>query len=182
MRVVAGKARGTQLKTIESNETRPTKDMVKEALFSILYSKVQDAIFLDLFAGSGAIGIEALSRGAAKAYFSDINKECVKVINSNIEKTHFTEDSVVLLGDFKQTIDKIKQIKFDIIFVDPPYNKGLGIEAIELIMENEMIASDGILIYETDEIENVPESIKDYERYNYKKYGRNILNFYRRKG
>ena len=105
MRVVAGKARGTQLKTIESNETRPTKDMVKEALFSILYSKVQDAIFLDLFAGSGAIGIEALSRGAAKAYFSDINKECVKVINSNIEKTHFTEDSVVLLEQVR-TIDK----------------------------------------------------------------------------
>ena len=182
MRVVAGKAKGTQLKTIESYETRPTKDMVREALFSMLYTKVQDATFLDLFAGSGAIGIEALSRGAAKAYFSDINKECVKVINSNIEKTHFAENSVVLYGDFKQTIEKIKQIKFDIIFIDPPYNKGLGIKAIELIIGYEMIATDGILIYETDEIENVPECIKDYERYNYKKYGRNILNFYRRKG
>ena len=182
MRVVAGKARGTQIKSIESNDTRPTKDMVKEALFSILYNKVQDAVFLDLFAGSGAIGIEALSRGAQKAYFSDKSMECVKVINSNVEKTHFKQESVILNGDFKNIIEKLKNIKFDIIFIDPPYNKGLGIEAIELLSDNHMLSNDGIIVYETDEIENVPESIKEYERYNYKKYGRNILNFYKRKG
>ncbi|MBO5179782.1 MAG: 16S rRNA (guanine(966)-N(2))-methyltransferase RsmD [Clostridia bacterium] len=182
MRVVAGKARGTQIKSIESNDTRPTKDMVKEALFSILYNKVEDSVFLDLFAGSGAIGIEALSRGAEKAYFSDKNLECIKVIKANIEKTHFEQESVVLNGDFKSIVEKLKNIKFDIIFIDPPYNKGLGVEAIELLSDNQMLSDDGIIVYETDEIEIVPDNIKEYERYNYKKYGRNILNFYRRKG
>lgn len=182
MRVVAGKAKGTQLKTIQSNDTRPTKDMVKEALFSILYGKVQDSVFLDLFAGSGAVGIEALSRGATKAYFSDNNCECIKIINYNIQKTHFESNSVVFCGDYIKTIEKIKDVKFDIVYIDPPYSKGLGIDAIELIICNHMISSEGILVYETDEIESVPESIKEYERYNYKKYGRNILNFYRRKG
>lgn len=181
MRVVAGKAKGTQLKTISSNDTRPTKDMVKEALFSILYGNVQDSMFLDLFAGSGAIGIEALSRGAAKAYFSDINIECIKVIDSNIKKTHFEDMAVVLYGDYRKTIEKLKNIKFDIIFIDPPYNKGLGIESIEMLIDNDMISYNGIIIYETDEIEEVPDNIKKYERYSYKKYGRNILNFYRRK-
>lgn len=182
MRVVAGKAKGTQLKTIPSNDTRPTKDMVKEALFSILYGKVQDSYFLDLFAGSGAVGIEALSRGASKAYFSDSNIACVKVIDFNIQKTHFESSSIVLHGDYKKTIEKIKNTKFDIVFIDPPYNKGMGLEAIELLISNDMISTDGIIVYETDEVENIPDSIKNYERYNYKKYGRNILNFYRRKG
>ena len=181
MRVVAGKARGTQIKSIESNDTRPTKDMVKEALFSILYNKVQNAIFLDLFAGSGAIGIEALSRGAQKAYFSDKNKECIKVIKANIEKTHFDQDAVILNGDFKSVIEKLRNVKFDIIFLDPPYNQGLGVEAIDLLLDNQMLLNDGIIVYETDEIEEIPDNIKEYERYNYKKYGRNILNFYRRK-
>ena len=97
MRVVSGKVRGLQLKTIESDSTRPTKDMVKEALFSILMSKTPDSIFLDLFAGSGAIGIEALSRGAEKAYFSDNNIECIKVIKENLLKAKLIDDSFVFL-------------------------------------------------------------------------------------
>ena len=100
MRVVSGKVRGMQLKTIESDSTRPTKDMVKEALFSILMSKTPDSIFLDLFAGSGAIGIEALSRGAEKAYFSDNNIECNKVIKDNLAKAKMTEESFVFLRWF----------------------------------------------------------------------------------
>ena len=97
MRVVSGKVRGLQLKTIESDSTRPTKDMVKEALFGVLLSKTTDSIFLDLFAGSGAIGIEALSRGAEKAYFSDNNIECIKVIKDNLAKAKMTEESFVFL-------------------------------------------------------------------------------------
>lgn len=182
MRVVAGKARGTQIKTIESDTTRPTRDMVREALFSIINMKLPDSVFLDLFSGSGAIGIEAISRGASKAYFSDINKECVKVIKENIAKTHFENDSVVFLGDYKDTLKKLKDTKFDIIFVDPPYNLGMGVDSIKIISDYNLLNDDGIIIYETDEIEDAPECIGLYERYNYKKYGRNILNFYNRKG
>ena len=181
MRVVSGKVRGLQLKTIESDATRPTKDMVKEALFSILMSKTPDSVFLDLFAGSGAIGIEALSRGAEKAYFSDNNIECIKVITDNLKKARMLEDAYIFHGDYLKMIDEIKEIKFDIIFIDPPYSKGLGIKAIERISSYNLLKIDGILVYETDEVENIPDTIGMYERFNDKKYGRNVLNFYKRK-
>ena len=174
MRVVSGKVRGLQLKTIESDSTRPTKDMVKEALFSIMMSKIPGSTFLDLFAGSGAIGIEALSRGAEKAYFSDNNIECIKVIKNNLAKAKMLDDSFVFCGDYLKMIDEIKDIKFDVIFIDPPYNRGLGIKAIERI-------SNGVLVFETDEVEEIPDTIGKYERFKYKKYGRNVLNFYKRK-
>ena len=181
MRVVSGKVRGLILKTIESDSTRPTKDMVKEALFSILMSKTPESIFLDLFAGSGAIGIEALSRGAEKAYFSDCNIECIKVIKDNLAKARMLDDAFVFHGDYTKMIDEIKNIKFDIIFIDPPYNKGLGIKAIERISSYNLLKIDGILVYETDEFESAPDTIGMYERFNDKKYGRNVLNFYKRK-
>ena len=182
MRIISGKLRGLQIKTIDGESTRPTKDMVREALFSILFDKVIDTVFLDLFAGSGAIGIEALSRGAKYSYFADTNKECINIINQNIEKAKLVESSTVIKGDYLQVIDKLKDKKFDIIFLDPPYNKGFGVKAIEKISEHETLNDDGIIILETDEIEEIPEEIGIYERYNYKKYGRNLLNFYRRKG
>lgn len=181
MRVVSGKARGLQLKTIQSDSTRPTKDMVKEALFSILMRKTPDSVFLDLFAGSGAIGIEALSRGAKKAYFSDNNIECIKIIKDNLMKARMQEDAFVFYGDYQKMIDEIKKIEFDIIFIDPPYNKGIGIEAIERISSYNLLKIDGILVYETDEVEKLPDTIGMYKRFNDKKYGRNVLNFYMRK-
>lgn len=181
MRVVSGKVRGLQLKTIESDATRPTKDMVKEALFSIINEKTPDALFLDLFAGSGAIGIEALSRGAKKAYFSDRNIECIKVIQDNLTKARMLEDSIVLCEDYLSMLDKIKEVKFDVIFIDPPYNKGLGVKAIERISTYDLLKIDGVLVYETDEIEEIPNTIGRYERFKDKKYGRNVLNFYKRK-
>ena len=178
MRVVAGKARGLKLRTIEGDSTRPTKDMVKEALFSIIYDKIQDSVFLDLFAGSGAIGIEALSRGAKEAFFIDVNKECTKIIEENISKAKMMEYSTIYNLDYNTALDKLMNIKFDVIFIDPPYNKGIGLKAIENISEKNILADDGIIVYETDEIEDIPEKIGRYKRYNYKKYGRNILNFY----
>ena len=181
MRVVSGKVRGLQLKTIESDSTRPTKDMVKEALFSILMSKTPDSIFLDLFAGSGGIGIEALSRGAEKAYFSDNNIECIKVIKDNLTKARLIDDAIVFHCDYQKMLEEIKEVKFDIIFIDPPYNRGLGIKAIERISSYNLLKTNGVLILEADEVEEIPDTIGMYERFNYKKYGRNVLNFYKRK-
>lgn len=178
MRVVAGKARGLSLKTLDGDSTRPTRDMVREALFNIIATKNIDATFLDLFAGSGAIGIEALSRGAKRAYFVDVNKEAIAIIKQNIEKAKFTDYSVVIQNDFLRAIDIIKNEKFDIIFVDPPYNKGFGTKAIEKISDYNLLNEKGIIVYETDKIEEVPEEIGHYKRYDYRKYGRNMLNFY----
>ena len=178
MRVIAGKVRGLTLKTLEGESTRPTRDMVREALFSILINKLPDCTFLDLFAGSGAIGIEALSRGASKAYFCDNNKDAVEIIKANLEKARMIDDSIVFKGDYQLFIKELAGKKFDIIFVDPPYNKGLGISAIEMISKENLLADEGIIVFETDQIEVVPDSIGIYKRYDYRKYGRNVLNFY----
>ena len=181
MRIVAGRARGLKLKTIEEYSTRPTKDMVKEALFSIIMNYIQDSIVLDLFAGSGGIGIEAISRGASKCYFVDSNKACIDVIKENITKARFLDESEVIYSDYETALDKLKNISFDIIYIDPPYNKGLGYKAIEKISNLNLLKTNGIIIFETDSIENVPEVIGNYEKFNEKKYGRNVLNFFKRK-
>ena len=178
MRVIAGKAKGLTLRTIEGESTRPTRDMVREALFSILIDKVLDCTFLDLFAGSGAIGIEALSRGAGSAYFCDANKACIGIIKANLEKAKMTDQSQVFYGDYLTILGRLRNQKFDLIFIDPPYSKGMGVLSIEKISQEELLAGNGIIIYETDKVEVVPEVIGRYKRYNYKKYGRNILNFY----
>ena len=182
MRIIAGKRKGLNIKTIEGESTRPTRDMVREALFSILTSKIPDAKFLDLFAGSGAIGIEAISRGAAEACFSDTNPQCIKIIKENIDKANFENESRIFNLDYKLVLKKLKDEKFDVIFIDPPYNKGLGVDAIMRISEYDLLTDDGVIILETDTNEEVPEEIGIYEKYNNKKYGRNILNLFKRKG
>lgn len=182
MRIIAGKRKGLIIKTIEGDSTRPTRDMVREALFSILTNKISESSFLDLFAGSGAIGIEALSRGASLAVFTDINPKCVKVINDNITKAEFSGQAQVYNVDYKLALKKLKENKFDIIYIDPPYNKGFGIDAIERIAEYDLLSDDGVIILETDTNEEVPEEIGIYAKYNQKRYGRNILNLFKRKG
>ena len=182
MRIIAGKRKGLNIKTIDEDSTRPTRDMVREALFSILTNEIMDSNFLDLFAGSGAIGIEAISRGASFAVFTDVNPKCIKVINENIAKAGFEEQAKVCNADYRLALKKLKENKFDIIYIDPPYNKGLGIDAIEKIAEYDILACDGVLILETDTNEEVPDIVGIYEKYNYKRYGRNILNLFRRKG
>lgn len=182
MRIIAGKRKGLLIKTIDGDSTRPTRDMVREALFSILTGRIIDCKFLDLFAGSGAIGIEALSRGAEECYFSDINAQCVRIIKENIEKAQFANESHIYNLDYKQVLKKLRGNKFDIIFIDPPYNKGMGVDSIELISEYDLLSDDGIVILETDTNEEVPEKIGELEIYNNKRYGRNILNLFKRKG
>ena len=182
MRVISGKARGLKLKTIDGDTTRPTKDMVKEALFSMLIGHVEGCVFLDLFAGSGAIGIEALSRGAKEAYFCDLNKKCIEVIKDNISKARFDDFAKIYNLDYLQMLDKVRNVSFDVIYVDPPYNKGMGIDAIEKISSYELLKTNGIIVLETDEIEEIPDTIGDFERYKSRNYGRNFLNFYSKKG
>lgn len=160
MRVISGKARGLKLGTIEGDSTRPTRDMVKEALFSILMNEIPDSRFLDLFAGSGAIGIEALSRGADFCMFIDINPKCIRVIKDNIEKANFTEIAEIYNTDYKNALNKIKANEFDIIYVDPPYNKNMGIDAINIISEKDILKENGIIVLETDTNETVPDTIR----------------------
>ena len=116
MRIVAGKAKGTKLYTLEGENTRPTLDRVKESLFNIIQNKIQDAIFLDLFSGSGAIGLEALSRGARKVIMCDNSKEACNIIKKNMEKTHFLENVEIYHMDFKNVLQNKINEKLDIVF------------------------------------------------------------------
>ncbi len=122
MRVIAGSARRLRLVTPEGDETRPTQDRIKETLFNMIQNQVPGSVFVDLFAGSGGIGIEALSRGAKKAYFIENAQSAYKCILSNIKTTHFEEEAVVLRQDVVLGLRNIKEEEVDIIFVDPPYH------------------------------------------------------------
>lgn len=125
MRVIAGTARSLVLKTIEGFDTRPTTDRIKETLFNVLTGYVCDAKFLDLFAGSGAIGIEALSRGAKECTFVELNPKAVNCIKDNLAHTKLINKSKVLKSDSVSFIQGLSKIDYDVIFMDPPYSRGL---------------------------------------------------------
>jgi len=133
MRVISGTARGKKLTSLEGLETRPTLDRVKEALFNILQFNIKDANVLDLFSGSGALAIEALSRGAKEAVLCDFSNKAVKIINKNLEDTRLKNKAEIINKDFIETLNKLnsKSKKFDIIFLDPPYKTDFIINCFE---------------------------------------------------
>ena len=149
MRVISGKARGLKLYSPEDNDTRPTLDRVKEALFSMLLPYIQEAKVLDLFAGSGALGIEALSRGACKAFFVDNSDKAIKCIRDNLSISKFQEVSVVLKTSAEKFLNTTDEI-FDVIFIDPPYANGLYSDIISSIYENNILAENGLIVVEWD--------------------------------
>lgn len=181
MRIISGKSRGTKLFTLEGPNTRPTLDRVKEPLFSIINSYISDANILDLFAGSGALALEALSRGAESAVLCDNSKEAIRVINNNLEKTKLKAE--IVNNDFVKCLEQMKGRQFDIIFLDPPYETNYLERAISKILECNLLSQDGIIVAETDnqnkveDIEKLDITVKDIRR-----YGRVILIFLKRKG
>ena len=179
MRIISGKARGTKLYTLEGNETRPTLDRVKEALFNIIADKIYDSEVLDLFSGSGAIGLEFASRGAKLVVLCDNSKKAIEIIKKNIEKTHLEEKVQLYNLDFKEALKNEEKNKFDIIYLDPPYKTDDIKEAIQLIKEYKMIKDDGIIIAETDEVEKIEKQLKELniKNINKRKYGRANLLF-----
>ena len=182
MRIVAGKAKGTKLYTLEGENTRPTLDRVKESLFNIIQNEIQDSIFLDLFSGSGAIGLEAISRGAKKAILCDKSKEACMIIRKNIEKTHALENTELYQADFKEVLTNRIHEKLDIIFLDPPYKTNFAIEAVKLILEKDLLKDNTMIIIETDDSDRILENLKNIncEIKDIRKYGRAYLIFLRR--
>lgn len=177
MRIIAGKYKRTTLKTLESNLTRPTKDMVKEALFSSIqiYS---DTRFLDLFAGSGAIGIEALSRGAKEAVFNDINRDACKIIKENLNKIN--EKATVYNLNYDACLEKLKGESFDYIFLDPPYVLDEYDKIFRLINEYSLLDEEGIIIVEVKKDTELASSYCGFSIYKERKYGISKLMYYRR--
>ncbi len=149
MRVIAGTARSLLLKTIEGDETRPTTDRIKETLFNILMPYVGEAKFLDLFAGSGGIGIEAISRGAASCTFVEQNQKAVACINDNLKHTKFTDKSNVMKFDAVSFVAGLKKIDYDIIFMDPPYGRDLEKNVLNILSEKTFTV-DTLIVIESD--------------------------------
>ena len=170
MRVITGSARGKRLITLEGNDVRPTTDKVKEAVFSIIQFDIPGAKALDLFGGSGQLGIEALSRGAKSAVFVDKNRAALNVIRQNIENCGFGEASRVIQSD---ALDYLKNCpEFDIIFLDPPYNLGLLEEALPLVSRR--LAPGGTVICEHEGTLKLPDSFDGLRKIKEYSYGKHV--------
>jgi 16S rRNA (guanine(966)-N(2))-methyltransferase RsmD len=182
LRIISGKARGTKLYTLDGENTRPTLDRIKEPLFSIILNRILDAEVLDLFAGSGALGMEALSRGAKSAILCDNSLEAIKIIKNNLNKTKLADYAEIINKDFRDCLKQLNGKKFDLIFLDPPYKTDYIELAIKQIIDENLLKKDGTIIAETDrqevvdKIKNLDICIEDI-----RKYGRAILIFLKRR-
>ena len=179
MRVITGKARGIQLKTPEGMLTRPTADRVKEALFSIINFDIPNAVVLDLFGGTGQLGIEALSRGAKRGVFVDAREEACRLIRENLSRTKLTQESVVVRSDYMQYLNRCTE-QFSIIFLDPPYAETYLENAIKQITEIDILQSDGIIVAERPVGKELPWEFDGYQRSKDYKYGKTLLTIYRK--
>ena len=179
MRVIAGKAKGIQLNTPEGMLTRPTTDRVKEALFSIIQFELPGARVLDLFGGTGQLGIEALSRGASNAVFVDSRREACQLIRSNLKKTHLEDQATVVQSDYMEYLNRCTGF-FQIVLLDPPYAEVFLENAIKKITEIDILQSGGIIVAERPLGKELPWEFEGFTRSRDYKYGKIILTLYRK--
>ena len=179
MRVITGTARGRRLKDLEGMETRPTTDRVKEGLFSALQFDIEGRRVLDLFAGTGQLGIECLSRGAVSAVFVDRRADAVKLIRENLKVTELTDRAKVISGDSMEYLKGLRE-KFDLIFLDPPYEAGLLEPAIAQIAKFDILAPHGIIVAEHPVEKAMPALAEPYRIQKTYRYGKIALTLYRR--
>lgn len=183
MRVIAGKAKGRNLTAPKGLRTRPVPAMLKEALYNIWQSRINGARFLDLFAGSGSMGIEALSRGADYAVFVDKDREAIHAIRSNLALCKFTEVCEVFQDDVFRRITQLKEQgqQFDIIYADPPFTvETIFLPLIEALSDACLLAEDGQLVIRTKKEMRMPDAIQQLERFRVKTYGISNVHFYSR--
>lgn len=177
MRIITGIARGKQIKTLDGNDVRPTSQKVKEAVFSAIQFDIEGRRVLDLFAGSGQLGLEALSRGAESAVFVDSSNASVKVIKQNIENTGFEDKAKVYLSDYS-SFTAMSRDTFDIVFLDPPYSKGFLVPSIKSVLP--LMSDYGIIICEYPPQVEIPESIGGFTVYRTYRYGKINVSIYRK--
>ena len=181
MRVIPGKGRGVQLKTPDGMTTRPTADRVKEALFSIIQFEIPGAKVLDLFGGTGQLGIEALSRGAKSAVFVDAGEPACKLIRENLRRTKLEADAKVIRSDYLEYLKRCRE-NFNIIFLDPPYAEVFLENALNSIGEIDILQSGGIIVTERPLGKALNVELSGFERSKDYKYGKTLLAIYRKVG
>ena len=179
MRVITGKAKGISLKTPEGMLTRPTADRVKEALFSIVQFEIPGAKVLDLFGGTGQLGIEALSRGATQAIFVDAREDACKLIRENLKRTQLDQQGTVIRSDYLDYLKRCRQ-KFNVIILDPPYAEVFLENALKMITEIDILETDGIIIAEHPNGKELPWDFDGFTRSRDYKYGNTLITLYRK--
>jgi len=179
MRVITGSARGVQLKTPDGLVTRPTTDRVKEAMFSIIHFDLPGAAVLDLFGGTGQLGIEALSRGAKSAVFVDAGEPACRLIKENLKRTKLESQGRVVRSDYLDFLSRTKE-QFDVILLDPPYAEVFLENALKRITEIDILREGGIIVAERPLGKELPWEFPGYERSKDYKYGKTLLTVYRK--
>lgn len=183
LRVNAGIAKGRRLKLVPGDSTRPIMDRVKESLFNIIGSGIRQATFLDLFGGTGSVGIEALSQGAARATFIDSNKLALQTIQSNLEITGLSKQASVIRGDALAYLKNKPSTGFDFIYIAPPQYVGIWIKALALVdAQPEWLNPDGWAIVQIDPREYEAQTLTHLNLVDERKYGSTLLCFYERPG
>lgn len=182
LRIISGEHRGRVIKTLEGTNTRPTTDRVKESLFNIIQSRLEDSTILDLFAGSGNLGLESLSRGSTYAVFVEKSLKALSVIKQNIDMLGYKNKSEVIAGDVVKAISALgtSNRSFHIIFIDPPYGKGLELSVLTAIENSNILAPNGIIVLEHLTFKPQPEEVGLLKRYDVRKYGNTSISFYRK--
>jgi len=180
-RIIAGKARGYKLQSVPGTITRPITDRVKEALFNILGTDLEDATFLDLFGGTGSVGIEALSRGATSVRFLDVHRDAINTIKTNLAHTHLESHAEVIHQDafifLKQPVDH----QYQYIFIAPPQYKGLWLKTLQILDDfPDWLSEDAWVIVQIDPVENQEHTFKHFREFDRRRYGSTLLLFYER--
>jgi len=191
LRIIGGAARGRRLQTpakstakYSGQPIRPTADRAREALFSILGREFKGATVLDLYAGTGALGLEALSRFAQRAVFVDNNPQAIQLIEKNIELCGFSDRTIVLKRDLSKGLvfleKQLPEIRFSVIFIDPPYRKGLSATMLYEIEKTNLLSSDVLVVVEEDALSEMPSRVKELKLVDQRRYGETGFWFYRR--
>ena len=179
MRIIGGQLRGKKLSPVRAAAVRPTSDRLRETVFNILSGRFEGTVALDLFAGTGALGIEALSRGAAQAVFVDHSREAISMILRNIQLCRLEHRSSVIRWDIARNLDCLRRVnrRYDLVFLDPPYNRGYVLPTLEYLHRNRLLTSDARLIVEhasTEVISPVPASFAITDT---REYGKTLVSF-----
>ena len=181
VRIIAGKARGRKLIPPATMETRPTLDRVKESMFSIIQNHIPDAVVVDVFAGTGSLGLEAASRGAKEVYLVDRSKDAFSLLKQNIENLKFEDTCYALNKDSYEALKYLadKNKVFDVIFIDPPYCREMIPEAMKIIHDRKLLNEDGIIVTKIDSIEEIYEGNDNIALFKSRKYGNTTICLYK---
>ena len=177
MRIIAGDFKGRRLFAPKDSRIRPTTDKVKESIFSMVSPYLEDAVVIDLFSGTGNLGLEALSRGAVRCYFGDKSRESLELTKQNIAHCGVQDRSVPILGEYEYVLRKVRE-RAELIFLDPPYKEGLMEDCIEMISELSLLSADGVIVAEHGAKDHLQDELSGFMKIKEKTYGTIAISIY----